>query len=102
MDHKLFTITLSPILGARAAMRSVLYELIKTNTCGISVNVDIVKNLAAKSIHGLLIHVDRKSVNRFQSFVSSRNIELILLGKMIKEPAIIINSSKKEVGFISV
>ena len=94
------TTNISPV--HKCGLGNALYKLIKTNRCGISVNVDTVKNLAAKSIHGLLIHVDRKSVNRFQSFVSSRNIESILLGKMIKESAVIINSGEKEVGFISV
>ena len=93
-------IDISPV--HKCGLGNALYELIKSNTCGISINIDTVKNLAAKRIHGLLIHVDRRSVNRFQSFVSSRNIEFILLGQLIKELAVIINAGEKEAGFISV
>lgn len=70
-----------------------IYKLLKENNCGLLMNIKSFSILYQKSINGLLLQVDNKSIEKFESLILSNNIKSYKLGKLQRE-RVIKNDSK--------
>ena len=73
-----------------------IYNFLKHNNCGLLLNITAFDILYKKSINGLLLQVDNRSLKEFKSLTSSYNIKTNKLGSLLNEQVIKNDSKSNE------